>query len=156
MTLEEKNRLLILLMDAQTATRAIVAGIDPEMPVHLDSGWRVRDILGHIATWDREATKSLRAYCAGTEYTTPDLDETEQGFNQRKVQELQALSTLELIEEWELERQDFKQAVEETPLEKFPGDLLYPWGSEHGSISKLVEYMVEHDVEHRDEILRAL
>jgi len=155
MTHQEKNRLCVLLADAQSATRATITGIDPEMPVHLDSGWTVADILGHIATWDREATKSLQAYCAGGEYTTPDLDETESGFNQRAVQELRALTSQQVLEEWELARHDFIQTVQDIPLEMFPGDVLYPWGSERGTISKLVEYMVEHDVEHRNEILGA-
>jgi uncharacterized damage-inducible protein DinB len=156
MTHEEKNRLSVLLADAQSATRATVAGLDLEMPVHSDSGWTVADILGHVATWDREATKSLQAYGAGSEYTTPDLDETETGFNQRAVQKLRTFSSQQLLEEWELARHDFIQAVQAIPLEMFPGDVLYPWGSERGTISKLVEYMVEHDVEHRNEILGAL
>jgi hypothetical protein len=34
--------------------------------------------------------------------------------------------------------------------------LLYPWGDERGSIAHLVETMTEHDVEHRDEIVKAI
>jgi hypothetical protein len=41
------------------------------------------------------------------------------------------------------------------PIDLLPGDMLYPWGSERGSISKLIEYMVEHAIEHRGEILKA-
>jgi hypothetical protein len=46
--------------------------------------------------------------------------------------------------------------VNDFPVEQWSGDLLYPWGDERGSISTLVEYMMEHDLEHRDEIVKAL
>ena len=47
-------------------------------------------------------------------------------------------------------------AVQEITFDKFPGDLLYPWGDERGSIAQLVEYMAEHDIEHRDDIVEAI
>ena len=49
-----------------------------------------------------------------------------------------------------------KQAVQEIPFDQFPGDLLYPWGDERGSIARLVEIMTDHDTEHRDEIVKAI
>ncbi len=42
------------------------------------------------------------------------------------------------------------------PSAQYPGDLLYPWGDERGSIAQLVELIVEHDAEHRDEIVKAV
>jgi hypothetical protein len=41
------------------------------------------------------------------------------------------------------------------PLDLFPGDLLYPWGDDRGSIADLVEFVTGHNTEHRDEILQA-
>ena len=156
MTLEEKKRLIDLLTESQSANRAIVQGIDSELQVYKDPDWRVRDILGHLATWDRQVTRSLQAYQSGTEYAIPDLDEDESDFNQQAVLEQRALTTQQVLEECDQAREDFKKSVEDIPLEKFPGDLLYPWGDERGSIAKLVEYMVEHDAEHRDEIMSAI
>ena len=36
------------------------------------------------------------------------------------------------------------------------GAHIYPWGDERGTIARLVEMMTEHDVEHRDEIVKAI
>jgi hypothetical protein len=124
------------------------------MCVYRDTDWRIRDILGHITTWDREVTKSLRAFLAGTEYVIPDLDEDE--FNQQSVLKQRQLSTQQIQVEWEQARDEFKEAIREIPSDQFPGDLLYPWGDERGSIVQLIEYMIEHDDEHRDEIVRAV
>ena len=154
MTLEDKMHLLELLTQTHSATRAALEGINLEIHVYSDSGWRIRDILGHIATWDRQVAKSLRAYRVGKEYAIPNLDEA--AFNEQDVLGQQESTTRQLFEEWGLAREDFKEAVEEIPLDQFPGDLLYPWGDERGTIARLVEMMTEHDVEHRDEIVKAI
>ncbi len=154
MTLEDKRQLIELLTQTHAAIQATVEGIDLEMGVYPDSGWRIRDIIGHIATWDRQVAKSLRAFRVGKEYAIPDLDET--AFNEQDVLGQQELITQQLFEEWEQAREEFKEAVEEIPLDQFPGDLLYPWGNERGTIARLVEMMTEHDVEHRNEIVKAI
>ena len=151
---EEKRRILDLLTQSHFVTRSTLEGIDLECHVYADSGWRIRDIIGHIATWDRQVAKSLRAFRVGQEYALPDHDEA--AFNEQDVLEQQELTTQSIFEEWESAREEFKEAVKEIPLELFPGDLLYPWGDERGTIAHLVEMMVEHDGEHRDEIVQAI
>jgi hypothetical protein len=153
MTLDEKRRLLVLLTQTHSDTHAILEGIDLDMRVYSDSGWRIRDIIGHIATWDRQVAKSLDAYRIGEEYAIPNLDEN--AFNQQDVLGQEALTTRQVFEDWVQAREDFKTALKEVPLERFPGDLLYPWGDERGTIAHLVEMMAEHDVEHRGEIVKA-
>ncbi len=156
MTVKDKKYLLDLLTETHSAVQATVAEIDLEMQVYTDTDWRVRDILGHIATWDREVAKSLRAFLAGEEYLTLNLDDEEHDFNQQAVLEQRKLTTQQVFAEWEQAREDFKAAVRDIPDDQFPGDLLYPWGDERGVIATLVEYMANHGVEHRDEIMQAV
>jgi hypothetical protein len=156
MTVEEKKYLIDLLSESQTITLAALQGIDPETLIYAQSDWTIRDIVGHLATWDRQVTKSIRAYREGSEYAIPDLGEGEVDFNQQAVMKQRKLTVQQVLADWDLARADFKAAVEEIPLELFPGDLLYPWGDERGDIAKLVRYMVEHDTEHRDEIVKAI
>jgi hypothetical protein len=67
----------------------------------------------------------------------------------------QELTSDQVFENWVQAREEFKAALMELPVEQFPGDLLYPWGDERGTIAHLVEMMAEHDVEHRAEIVKA-
>ncbi len=154
--MSDKDDLLKKLIDTRSATRALLKGADPEMRVYTDTEWRIRDILGHIATWDRQVAKSLRAFSAGTEYFIPGIDEDESEYNEQAVLEQRTLSTQEIIGEWEHAHDDLREAIREIPSDQFPGDVLYPWGEERGSIAKLMEYMIEHENEHRDEIEKAL
>jgi hypothetical protein len=124
------------------------------MQVYEDAGWRIRDILGHIATWDRQVSLSLHAFSGGTEYAIPEFDED--AFNNEDVRRQNSLTSQQVFEEWETAREVFKNAVREIPPDNFPGDLLYPWGDEQGTVVKIVKEMCDHDQEHYSEIVRAI
>ena len=141
---------------AHLSTRAILNEVNLEIPIHKETGWRARDILGHIATWNREVAKSLRAHQTGFKYLIPDLDEEEVEFNEKAVLEQKKLSIQQILYEFERAYDKLWLAVADIPTDRFPGDILFPWGDEHGSIVELVEYMIEHVVEHRDETTIAL
>ena len=154
MTVDDKGRLLDLLSGTHTKILAVLKEVDLEMPVYKDGSWRIRDILGHIATWDRQVTLSLRAYSQGKEYAVPDFDED--GFNEEDVKRQQALTSEQIYGEWRTARGMFKDVVRDMPRNLFPGDLLYPWGDERGTIEKLVTEMCDHDEEHYTEITKAV
>ena len=71
-------------------------------------------------------------------------------------QEQKKLSVEQLLSEFEQAYEEFKVAIQDMPDDRFPGDLLYPWGDERGDITTLADYMIEHAVEHRDEISKAV
>ena len=154
MTAENKKHLHKSLSESHSGLRATIEGIDPERRIYTDADWRVRDIIGHIATWILQATKSLRAYQAGTDYAITNLEEND--FNEGAVTAQRALTAQQVYGEWEQACDDIKDALEETPLELFPGDLLMPWGDERGTIAELVEFLTDHDAEHRGEISKAI
>jgi uncharacterized damage-inducible protein DinB len=151
---KDKEQMLGLLAETHLVLQATLDEVDLEMVVYNDSGWRVRDIIGHIATWDMETARSINAYREGSEYSILDLDDTEVDYNERAVVAQQKLSNQQVLNEWEQAYDKLKRSVQDMPIDLLPGDMLFPWGNEHGSISKLIEYMVEHAIEHRGEILK--
>jgi hypothetical protein len=155
MSAKEKKRLIDSLTEVHLSTLATLEKVDMEMPVYKETGWRVRDIVGHISTWDQEIAKSLNAYQAGSEYLTLNLDEEEIEFNESAVIKQGKLSTKQIIKDYKLVFAEFCKAIQEITDDRFPGDLLYPWGNERGEITTLVDYMIEHGIEHRDEIIKA-
>ena len=154
MIAEDKEHLLKLLTESHSGLHTTIDGIDPERRIYQDSDWRVRDIISHIDTWIRQVEKSLRAYHAGTEYAIPNLEED--AFNEQSVQVQRALSAQQVYQGWEQACADVIDALQGIPLDLFPGDLLYPWGDERGTIAGLVEFLIDHDAEHRDEIVKVI
>jgi len=106
MSVGDKKYLLGRLIETHSATRAILKGVDLEMRVYTETDWRIRDILGHIATWDRKVAKSLCAFRAGTEYSIPSINGDETEFNERAVLEQRKLPTRQIYAEWEQARED--------------------------------------------------
>ncbi len=62
MPLEDKRRLIELLAQTHSITREVLVGVDLDKRVYPDSGWRIRDIIGHIATWDHQVSKVLTRF----------------------------------------------------------------------------------------------
>ena len=92
MNADLKKHLLERMSETHAAILAIIGGIDLELRVYEDTDWRIRDILGHIATWDREVTKSLRAFLDRTEYLIPGINGDETEYNEQAVREQRNLS----------------------------------------------------------------
>lgn len=142
------------LSETHSEIESVIEGADLEVVVYRDTGWTIRDIIGHIAVWDRQVVKSISAYQAGSEYSIPNLDDD--AFNQVACIEGRELTAEQIITEWDLSRQSFIEALRGLSPEQLQGELLYPWGDERGDVSLLVKYMTDHDIEHRDEIVQAI
>ncbi|UCD42147.1 MAG: DinB family protein [Chloroflexota bacterium] len=145
-----KAQLINSLTESHSKLLEIVRGYELETVVYQAPIWQIRDILWHIAVWDRQVTKSIIAFIDDDEYSINNFEEDQ--FNQEAFLEGRKLTGEKLLEECDAARQEFKIAVQDFPVDKFPSEFLYPWGDERGDIATLVDYMVEHDEEHRDEI----
>ncbi|MEE9598989.1 MAG: maleylpyruvate isomerase N-terminal domain-containing protein [Anaerolineales bacterium] len=155
MNIENKNYLLKRLSDTHVSLQETLEGVELEQIIYKDTGWRIRDILGHIATWDRVLIHAIQTYLNGSEYVIPGMVGDETDYNAEKVEEQRKLPTSEILQEWNRAREDFKDAVRQVPTDRFFDELAFPWGDEHGSFTLMIEYMIEHNGEHQEEILEA-
>ena len=154
--MELKNDILKRLADSHAELKKALEGLDLEMIVHSDTQWRIRDILGHIATWDRVLIRAIQSYLSGSEYIIPGMVGDETDYNEGKVSDQGDLSTSEILQDWNQAREDFVSAVQDIPPDRLRDELNFPWGDERGSLSLMIEYMIEHNGEHQEEILEAL
>lgn len=153
---DDKKKMFEKLNKSHSDLKEVISEDNLDYVIFTESGWSVRDILGHIATWDREVIKSLQAFLKGESYLIVDLDDDESDFNGLAVQEQRKLSKTELLNEWNSAQEELIQALNEIPLDKYQGDFEYPWGDENGTILVLIGYMIDHKHEHREEIMKAL
>ena len=152
MSNKTKQELINQLSREHLELKEVLDGADLDKVIYSDSGWRVRDIVVHITTWDLEAVRSINAFNSGSEYRIMDSDADEIDYNERTVTEKRNLSNDQVMNEWEDVCEKFYRSVQDIPLELLSAEMLYPWGSERGDSITLVGYMVEHLEEHRDEI----
>ena len=66
MTSKDTNYLLDMLDKTHSELRAKIKGVNLEIPVYEEGEWQIRDVIGHIAIWDREVVSEL--YSTSGEY----------------------------------------------------------------------------------------
>jgi uncharacterized damage-inducible protein DinB len=141
------------LTQSYAATQAMIDKLDLNLVVYADPEWQVRDVAWHLAVWDRQSAKSIQAFVEGSEYVIPNFEEDK--FNTSSIQESRSLTPEQFRRQCQQAREEFKQAVALVPAGEESTEFIYPWGDESGDVAQLVSYMVEHDEEHRQEIITA-
>lgn len=153
MALEDETAALIERIDyVRDRVAALIEGVDTETIIHPASGWSLRDILAHIAAWQREAIAAGDAYLAG-KGDTPLRDIHR--FNQEAHEDSRRVSTQEVLDDWRAVYEALKDLVRRAPVDTWAGEFVFPWG-ERGTVATLVRSILSHDAEHAAEIRAAL
>ncbi len=155
---EETRRSLIdLLETTRNETRSLLSSLDPDRTVHDDErAWRVRDILGHLAVWNGEAARSLRAYASGEQYTCVDDQSAYYAYNGPAADERKEWSLDEVWAEYEASHDELKRVIASMPADKWQGEMVFPWG-ERGTVEQLIQIMMNHEkIDHCDLVVRAV
>ncbi len=159
--MEHKRRAAIELLDCtRRETRSLLRRLDPNLEVQQDKGrWRVRDVLGHISAWNGEAALSLEAYADGGQYICISGEEEYDDYNAAAAAERRKWAIEEVWTEYEVSHDELRKAVETLPVEKWAGEMVYPW-NERGTVESLVKIMMKHEAvshcEHVAEHARSL
>ena len=145
------RELLIQQLDqARAEMRAVLARVDRTTEIYPE--WTIKHVLAHIAGWDDATAASLRAHAAGNEPATPAVRGIDH-YNAESVSTRESLSYEHIEREWELARDQFKEAILNLSPEKLAQELLLPWG-EVGTVAQAVDIFAEHELEHAEEIQR--
>src|SRR5262245_35619380 len=113
--------------------------------------WSVKDVLAHIAFWERYMIGILRAIARGE---TPELeadDETEQRNASVLAQYyLRPLSTV--VADWHAAREELLDELEGLSTADLHDPDRFPWNEGRPLISRIIGNAYEHEQEHIDQI----
>ena len=155
-TIEGSRRSLLNLLDqTRRETRSILSNLDPLRVVHTDErGWRVRDIVGHLAVWNEEAARSLIAYANRSEYTCISGSAKYYEYNGPAADERKEWTLDEVWAEYEASHEQLRKIVQAMPAHKWGGQLVFPW-SERGTVEQLIKIMMNHEkIDHCDLVVK--
>jgi uncharacterized damage-inducible protein DinB len=145
---EERARLIERLDEAREKMRAVLVDIDTRMEIY--PSWTIKHVLAHITGWDDATIASLRAHAGGDEPGTPASRGIDV-YNAESVETRDALDYEHIIQEWELAREQLKDAINEMPPEKLVEPLLFPWG-QTGTVAQIVAIFANHEEEHAGDV----
>jgi hypothetical protein len=151
MLAEEKTQLINRLKDAHQVTADTVRDLDLGLVVHADSGWRVQDILGHLAQWYENRIRSMQAWQQGQEWQIPNYSSSA-SYNLQMAEERKDQPGSAVVASWKRAHTDFVALLEATSPEQFELDFMLPWG-DYGPLTLLIERMIAHEEGHNQEIL---
>ncbi|MDQ7029416.1 MAG: ClbS/DfsB family four-helix bundle protein [Ardenticatenia bacterium] len=147
----DREALLAEMRAARRELMAAIRGLDPHTVI-TEEGWRLHDILGHIASWDREALAAAQAFLAGDRpYTIPDYDGIH-AWNERQVRRKADWPAEQVRMDFVMVRVELEHLLAQFDEDHLQRSLLLPWG-EVGTLYDLFYLTcVEHDREHLDTI----
>lgn len=151
---DPKQQLLEDLDAVRRETLALIDGAPADSVVYADSGWRLKDILSHIAAWEDEAARSVRAFLDGSFYMIAAFD-NDDDYNAAVYRQMHDVPYTDVIADWTRAREDFRQAVAAVPPDRFEDMMVHPWRIK-GTMIDLVRSMVNHEREHAQHIADVL
>lgn len=146
---QEKQRLIFLLEGERRKTIELLKNANPRTVVYPDSGWRVIDLIGHLATWEREVLAAIQAFHEGDSYTIPDFEL--HAYNQSQYERRRTLDPAQIRMDWGMVRRDVQDVIHDLHDHCFSTEMSYPSGR-RGMVIPLIEELAEHEAEHRQEI----
>lgn len=154
MEISENERLIRLLESSRHEALALLREVDDYTVVYSESGWRVKELLGHVAAWEREILAALQAFHEGETYSLGD-DYFLEAYNQQHAEQRRSYDPAQIRMDWAMVRRDLQFAVQEIAPERMAHRLRFPWGVE-GTVSELIEQALEHEADHLADIRAAL
>ncbi|MCC6237852.1 MAG: maleylpyruvate isomerase N-terminal domain-containing protein [Dehalococcoidia bacterium] len=148
---------LVALQSARKQLLDILGDLDDDAAgqvVHDE--WRVRDLLTHLASWDRLVLGFLEDFRSGQR----EFAETASPLNEWAAWNAEQVaaaphSLAEVLRELDAARDALLNATYELDPAALPVDVLAPWGFADTVLGHLLAQAV-HDAQHADQIRRAL
>jgi uncharacterized damage-inducible protein DinB len=149
---------LVALQSARRRLLDALEDLDDDAAGQVVHGeWRVRDLLTHLAAWDRLVLGFVNDLAAGRrsfDLTAPPEDDWA-GWNATQVAAGDALPLRERLRELDAARDALMEATYRLERADLDLELLAPWGFVDSVLGHIVTQAV-HDSQHTDQILEAL
>ena len=113
--------------------------------------WSVKDVLAHLAFWNRYAMNVLHSIARGE---TPELgadDETERN-NASVVAQYYQRPLAAVIADWQQAREDLLDAIEDLDDEALNNPNYFPWSAGRSLLDRIGGNSFEHEQEHIEQI----
>ena len=149
----EKKELLRHLNETYQQSLVLLPTVDPFQVVYEETGWRMKDIVAHVATWDAETLRSLHAFRRGGEYIIPNYVGADD-FNGYAATVRMDEPFAQILADWDATRRWMLIIFNAMRDDDFSAEMTYPSGR-RGSVRDLVQEIFEHEAEHMEQIRAA-
>ncbi|MCP8969214.1 DinB family protein [Ectobacillus ponti] len=115
-----------------------------------EGGWTIAEVAAHLKAWDEFVMEHRLVYISRDADTPPAAVHVQDINDGASRYARSGISRVELLNQCIAARKQLVQALEALPEEKFRR--VYQMGSSKVTLAQYVQYLIEHDVHHRQQI----
>lgn len=144
----KKTAALAALKASRQELLKAIAGLSEEQmtTIPVEGSWTVRDLLAHIASWERACLEPLHTYAAGSPFIPEDIPD-DLVWNDRQALAWQALSLPEILRDFTDTRRALLTVLDTLSPERWEQPLRMPW-REEGPLPQMLSGLAWHESEH--------
>lgn len=151
--LPDKQEVLNELNRVRAETEAALQNLDPNAVIYAESEWTIKDIIGHLTTWEEEYLATLQAYLKNSSYVMELKKMSEDDYNERNVARRKNFTNERIWRDWRDTRTWLLDLLNQLNIDKIKGDITAPWGKKMPFLDFMHE-VVQHEIDHRADILK--
>jgi len=148
-----KAELLRVLDQTHQEMLDLLETVDPFQVIYEETGWRVKDIVAHVATWDAETLRSFHALRRNTEYSIPNFTDVDD-FSAYAAHVRMDEPMEQIMSDWEATRSWMKIIFNAMNDDDFSAEMTYPSGR-RGIARDLAAEIPDHERQHMEDIRSA-
>jgi uncharacterized damage-inducible protein DinB len=143
-----KEEVLTKLAESRRELHQAIQGLSEEemTQVQVEGVWTIKDVLGHIASWEEICLEPLRRYADGAPFKVESILDY-LSVNEGLVARKRETPLDSILDELDAIRQELAATVGKLSVEQWEQKVIFPWGDE-GPVAEMLDELYEHEWEH--------
>ena len=143
-----KEDMLAKLAESRRDLHRATQGLSGEemTQVQVEGVWTIKDVLGHIASWEEICLDPLRRYADGDPYSVEAVEDY-LILNEELAARKQDIPLDVILDELDAIRQELVATASKLSAEQWEQRVLFPWGDE-GAVAEMLDELYQHELEH--------
>jgi uncharacterized damage-inducible protein DinB len=144
----DREHTLDRLAETRQALHRVIQGLGVEemTQVQVEGVWTVKDVLGHITSWEETCLEPLRRYAGGGPFQV-DVIKDYVAWNDQQAARKRDIPLDVILDELKKVRQGLVDAARQLSAERWEQRVPFSWGGE-GTIADVLDVFVRHELEH--------
>jgi uncharacterized damage-inducible protein DinB len=143
-----RERTLARLSETRQALHRAIQGLGIEdmTQVQVEGMWTIKDVLGHITSWEETCLEPFRRYAGGGPFQV-DVIEDYLAWNDQQAARKRDIPLDVILDELAAVRQSLVDAARQLSPERWEQRVPFSWGGE-GTIADVLDVFIQHELEH--------
>lgn len=140
------------LAESRRILHQAIQGLSTEemTQIQVEGVWTIKDILGHITSWEEICLEPLRRYAQGNPFRA-EVVQDELSWNDQQAARKREIPLNVILDELTAIRQPLVAAASQLSASQQAQVLILPWGAK-GTVAKALAGLAEHEIEHAHHI----